>query len=212
MRAVSCVAILVALTGCAPHNARTRATVPVPPADAAGYIDLQPGWRLRVVTPLTKSGSYLVNHSREKTAPASGGLAMTLSADRDFIGYQTAYYSVQSRSWGGVRILFVSAEDTKKGITTSQPRPRLMLFRLPHRAKYVRLVYLARVSRADHDMAIVAASSRDLLDSFTHTVQADPKTCANSERTFCSWVPAGIAIQPEVPIHVNGSVVWHPAR
>ena len=214
MRALLWIGLAAAFTACAPHRARMHSSVPATtPSDAAAYIDLQPGWRLRVITPLTKSGSYLVSPKNEqRTEPASSGLAMTLSADRDFIGYQTAYYSVQPRARNGVHIVFVSAQDTKKGVTISQPRPRVMLFRLSQRAKYVRLVYLARVSRADHDMAVVAASTRELLESFTRSVQANPKACFDSEHTFCFWVPPGIAIQPQVARRVKDAIEWIPAR
>ena len=213
MRALCCLVIVLAFSACVRHKTLVRSPAGGVSPDTAAFIDLQPDWRVRVVMPLTKSGTYLVNPTREqKAAAASGGLDMTLSANRDFIGYQTSFYSVQSRVGTGVRIRFVSAEDTKKGVTVPQARPRLMLFALPRRAKYVRLVYLARASRADHDMAIVAASARDLLESFTRNVQANPRTCVNSEHTFCSWVPAGIAVQPEIPRHVNGAIAWEPAR
>jgi hypothetical protein len=213
MRRLVCVAITAALTACAPRTIRTPADAPAIAADAAAYIDLQPGWRLRVVTPLTRSGTYVLHPKQQQNATAAaGGLAFTVSKERDFMGYETAYYFVQPRGRTGVRIEFVSAEDPTNGVTTPQPQPQLMLFQLPKRASYVRLVYLARISRADHDMAIVASTNKDLLDSLTRRLQANPRACVNTEHAFCSWVPAGIAVRPEVPKDRNGAAQWAPAR
>jgi hypothetical protein len=211
MRRLVCVAVAaVLLAACTRHTVQTPVAPPVL-ADAAAYIDLQPGWRLRVITPLTRSGAYVVRSTPRDKATADG-LSFTLSAERDFVGYETAYYEVEPRGHKGVRIEFVSAANTKNGVTIAQPQPQLLLFQLPKHAIYVRLVYLARVSRADHDMAIVASTNRDLLDSFTHRVQADPHACVNAEHEFCSWVPPGIAVRPEVFRNGNGTTGWEPAR
>jgi hypothetical protein len=213
MRAVLALAVAL-LTGCASHSVRSTAAAPAVPApDPASFIDLQAGWRLHVVTPLTKSGGYVLHSTkRPKVTSEPGKLAFTLPADPDFIGYQTAFYAVEARRHDGVRIAFTSAQDTKRGVTIPQAEPRPLLFQLPNRARYVRLVYLARVSRADHDMAVVASTNRVLLDLLTIDIQAHPAACVDAEHTFCSWIPAGIAVQPEVPKTVNGAVLWQPAR
>jgi hypothetical protein len=213
MRVVLTAAAILALSGCASRSVRTAAVpAPILP-DPGSFIDLQAGWRLHVVTPLTKSGAYVLQSSKQpKVVSAPGGLAFTMPPNPDFLGYQTAYYAVEARRHDGVRIAFSTAQDTKNGVTAPQSQPRLLLFQLPDRAHYVRLVYLARVSRADHDMAVVAATNKALLDSVTADIQAHPGACVNGERTFCSWIPAGIAILPEVPKTVNGVVAWEPAR
>ncbi len=206
MRLIFCLALVMALTGCASRSVRVPATVPtanlLPP-----YLDLQPGWRLRVVTPLTKSGTY-----RPEIREEQHNGSTTLSLGDDFIGYETAYYAVQPRAGTGVHIVFTSAADTRNGSTTPQPHPRPRLFQLPRSAKYVRLLYVQRVSRTDHDMAVLASDQQTLLGRLTAQVQADPRACENATRRFCSWIPAGIAVRAEILKNIRGSEQWVPAQ
>lgn len=125
-----CLALASLLNGCAARHA----PVPVAAVQPIGpsYIDLEPGWRLRVVTPILKSGGYRL----QTTGETSGGNTVTLSVGDDFLGYETAYYAVEARH--GVE--FVSAETTRDGHTTPQPRPVAHLFQLPRGVRHVRLM------------------------------------------------------------------------
>jgi hypothetical protein len=186
------------LAGCVAHR------VPPPVLDNAAYIDLQPGWRLRVVTPILKSGGYQLRAS----IPETSGGTITVSA-ADFIGFETAYYAVSTPA-EGMRIEFLSATITRGGETTPQPQPLVPLFNLPARVRFVRLIYLTRVSEADHDMAVVASDQKETLDALTSAVQANPGNCETTRGAFCSWVPAGIAVRPE--LQKPKSNEWIPAR
>ena len=138
---------------------------------------------------------------------------MTLSVGTDFLGYETAFYSVRARSGAGVRVEFNSAEVTKEGQTTLQPRPVAHLFRLPRGARFVRLIYLVRMSAADHDMAVATASDTDSLELLTTRLLAGPaEACKSEGRSSCSWIPQGIAVVPEVRRTVDGLWQWTPAR
>jgi hypothetical protein len=173
-------ALACVLTGCAAR----KASVPPAAVDRSDYIDLQPGWRLRVVTPALKSG-----------------------------GYELAYYAVRSRIGTGVRVAFLSAEINEEGKTTAQSRPLASLFQLPRSARYVRLIFLTRVSRADHDMAVVASGESHDLDALTRRVLADPAdSCKSEGPTYCAWIPRGIAVAPELQRTVDGVGDWVPAR
>src|SRR3954469_17476375 len=125
------------------------------PVNNSEYIDLQPGWRLRVVTPLGKAGDYKLKF-REV---AESGNQVTLSVD-DFGGYETSYYAVDPRN-DGVRVRFSSAEVTRDGSTSPVTKTVVPLFTAAARNRYVRLVYLTRVSNADHNMAVVACQKLD---------------------------------------------------
>jgi hypothetical protein len=207
MRLLVWLAWTATMTGCASRNAPLNSR-PAAALFEAAYIDLQPGWRLRVVTPVLKSGGY-----RLLTGPSEvSGDTITLSAT-DFIGYETAYYAVKARKREGVRIEFNSAEVTKEGRTTPQSRPLVLLFQLPLSARYVRLIYLTRVSEADHDMAVVAAKQMDALNALTERVQANPGTACKTEgHLFCSWISGGIAVRPERREPAGGAGDWVPAR
>jgi len=191
-----CLCFLTLLSGCAAKRTRVTAEASAPHADPTTYIDLEPGWRLRVVTPILKSGSFQVTSLRQETT----GNTISLSAGDDFLGYETAYYAVKAGPEGGIQIIFRSAEITKENATEYQARPLVRLFDLPGWARFVRLIYLTRASEADHDMAIVAASEKEFLEPATRRVQADPIAgCETERRTRCSWVPAGISVRPEKP-------------
>ncbi|MGH9612285.1 MAG: hypothetical protein ACRD4P_04320 [Bryobacteraceae bacterium] len=199
-----CLALAVSLAGCSSRNVHLPVAQPLPATPDAGYIDLQPGWRLRVVTPILKSGGYRLHAASQRAE----GNTIAISAGDDFVGYETAYYAINGRG-AGVSVRFPSAEITKAGQVNPQSRPLVPLFRLPRWAGHVRLIYLERASRADHDMAVAAARDATSLETFTRAVQANPTGACNvGRRTFCSWVPAGIAVRPELP--KDGQ--WVPAR
>lgn len=186
------IAVATLLVSCATR----RAAAPVAQHDyaAAGFVDLQPGWRLRVVTPITKSGTFNVVSSA--VSKDAGGLAMKTSDD--FIGYEISYYSVVSQPGGSLAIRFASATESRQGKTTRVAHPRAQLFELPAQERFARLLFLTRVSPADHDQGIVAAPSFEQLKAVTTRVQADPEhNCTPEPQAFCTWVPIGIAVQPE---------------
>ncbi|HVX65214.1 MAG TPA: hypothetical protein VHA11_01355 [Bryobacteraceae bacterium] len=207
-----------------PACARRTSQLPVPPTlapgaadlsrdltaspavrdDVSGSIDLRPGWRLRVVTPLLKSGGYAL---RSLPAAASGN-TVTLAAGGEFQGYETAYYAIAPHPKGGVRIALASVEVTRDGASAPQGAPALPLFQLPQGARFVRLVFLTRVSPADHDMAVVGAASTAELDRFAAEVQANPRACGAAGRHYCAWIPSGIAVRAEA----LGAGTWEPVR
>ena len=198
-----CLALAFLLTGCAFRKspAPVAAIQPIGPS----YIDLQPGWRLRVVTPILKSGGYRLR----STGQTIGGNNVTLSVGDDFVGYEVAYYAVKARN--GVE--FVSAEITRDGRTAPQPQPVAHLFQLPRGSRHVRLIYLVRASQADHDMAVAAAKDMQTLEALTRRVEANPVDgCHDGQGAFCAWIPAGIAVVPQVESTTGGVAKWDSAR
>src|ERR1035438_4378404 len=103
----ACLALASLLAACTARHthAPVAAVQPIGPS----YIDLEPGWRLRVVTPILKSGGYRL----KLTAQTADAGTVTLHAGDDFLGYEVAYYAV--RAHNGVE--FVSAETTRNGHT-----------------------------------------------------------------------------------------------
>ena len=192
-----------ALAGCAARNVRQPVTALKP--NGMSYIDLAPGWRLRVVTPILKSGGYVLQPSSETRE----GHTVTLSVGKEFQGYEVAYYTVKRRNG----LALASAEVTRDGTTSPQREPVAHLFELPRGVRYLRLIYLVRVSHADHDMAIAAARNMDDLAALTQRVESDPAhACRAEQEPFCAWIPKGIAVVPEVPKKIEGGVEWVPAR
>jgi len=155
-------------------------------------MDLAAGWRLRIVVPVTASAGERV----ETEAHQSEGNTIVLSAP-NLIGYEVSYYTIEGHRKGKVRLKFASAEMTKGGKTVPEAQAPRLSFSLPNGTKFVRLVYLVRASRADHNMAIAAANSKAALAALTVELRANPSACESRGDVFCSWVPAGVAVRPE---------------
>jgi hypothetical protein len=204
-RAILCFAFVFEAIGCAHHSSIPSQPVSARPAD---YIDIQPRWRIVVITPVLRSGGFQV-----KTVPAQAnglagqsGSSMELKVGPDFIGYETDYYSV-NQTGKRMSIEFRSAKVATHGKLQKRTQPLLPLFHLPPETEYVRLIYLIRVSAADHDMAIVSAADLDTLNAVTELVRTDPSRCGGEH---CSWVPSGIAVRAEA--RKNGRWEWPGTR
>ncbi len=162
------------------------------PADANSYMDLEPGWRLRIVVPLLNGAGSRV----ETDVHQSQGNTIVLSSP-NLIGYEVSYYAIEGHRSGRVRLKFASAEMTKNGKTVAEPDAPTLSFSLPNGTKFVRLIYLVRVSQSDHNMAITASKSKTALIAFTKELKKNPNACESQSEVFCSWVPAGVAVRPE---------------
>jgi len=213
-----CLLLLASLNAC-----RKVVPPPVPVRQSSSnWIDLEPGWRIRVVTPIQKSGSYIVKFSPSEARPAKPTtqvrelsdrrLEIAVTADQDFLGYETSFYTVSAHRRGGVVIAFQSATVTIEGASSARSQPVQPLFRLPSRARSVRLLHLLRGSTADHDAAILAARDIVELDRLTTLVQADPSACRDYRDSACQWIPAGIAARPERSVSEQGAQQWVPVR
>ncbi|HTV54990.1 MAG TPA: hypothetical protein VMI06_08735 [Terriglobia bacterium] len=173
------------------------------PATSPNWIELRPGWRVRVVIPMLRSGGYIVKTKPLRVSgPPSLNAAneITLSAGKDFIGYEVSWYSVKARRGGGVRVTFDSSEIHRQGQVVHSRRTIMPLFRLPRDARWVRILYLIEgnpVHPVDHAAAILAADRPDVLEAFTHRVQSDHSACRIGRHLFCSWIPRGIAVIPK---------------
>jgi hypothetical protein len=177
--------------GCATKiaHAPTEAAVP---SDDSSYMDLQPGTSLRILVPILTSGRYQVTTDSAR----QDGVTMVLSAS-NLVGYEVSYYAVEGRNAGRIRLKFRSAELTKDAKTIQEKNAPPLPFAFPAKAERIRLIYLVRSSRADHNMAIAASKDTAALNAFTDRVKANPAICELDAEVFCTWIPAGIAVRPE---------------
>jgi hypothetical protein len=144
--------------------------------------------------------------------PQVSGNTVELSDGGELEGYETSFYAVTPHPKGGVRISFASAEVTRKGVSLPQPSPVLPLFQLPSQARKVRLVFLTRVSGVNHDMAVLATREAAELNRLTSELEVNPGVCAPAGRTYCAWIPLGIAVRPQGPVTGPGGDGWGPVR
>ena len=168
------------------------------PVRDAGHLDLAPGWRLRAITPILKSGRFKLQNTTEPTNP---GATIDVKTAGEFLGMETAFYRVAARTdQSGVRIALDSVEAVIDGKTERRAKPLAALFGLPDDARHLRLLYLTRRSNNDHDMAVVGGPTRRSLEEHAR--------CDGTP--YCVWVPLGIAVLAQMPVTVNGATVWIP--
>lgn len=193
MRRAAAVLVVIALAGCAP---RRMPPPKVPLVRSPAYLDLEAGWSVHVVTPVLKSGGFLLRPQEERAE----GNTITMRADDEVLGYETAVYGVKQGRRGGVR-LALSQVTLHRGDTLTRPRKSIAPgLGMPGRMRYVRLLYMQKVSDADHNMAILAATDTARLQALTQRVQATPLAgCRDSRHEYCAWVPAGVAVRAERP-------------
>lgn len=190
------------LAGCSHKKIAAPGTPPALtwPVKSPDFIDLVPGV-VREVTPIFTSGAFVIPRRPQEPGPGpaegnvqQGPSVITLEGT-DFEGYETVLYTLKPRNGGGIEVALTSVEITKGDQTTAAAKPRVLLFQFPRRVRYIRLLYLIRVSESDHNMAVLGSDDVDRLNAFTKEVQSDPTAgCKNARRAFCSWVPQGIAV------------------
>lgn len=163
------VSLLLAVAACSRKVVHKPAT-PETSTDNA-YLDLEPDSKLRIVLPLKTEGAQP--------------------------GFEIAHYAVIGHRGGRVRLEFLSAEITSDGKLVPEPRAPLLPFGLPPKPAHIRLLYLQRLSQADHNMAVLAADRIDILDRATQQIRADPNRCRIEAQIFCYWVPPHVAVRPE---------------
>ena len=160
---------LMVLAACSRKTVNKPPTPGIAPENA--YFDLQPGSKLRIVLPL-------------KSDPAQPS-------------FEIAHYAVAGHRGRRVQLDFLSAEIANNGRMVSEPRAPVLPFGFPDKPAYIRLLYLQRLSDADHNMAVLAADRMTILEEATKQIRADPARCATAEKIFCSWVPPRVAVRPD---------------
>jgi hypothetical protein len=161
-------------------------------AAETGYIDLQPGWKVQVVFPRLRSGGYVLPSIQQQ---ATVGNTVELRAEPDFLGYEKDFYRID-RLNDRIIVHFTHGEVHDKSKKKTREAPGLMLFQLTEGSRYLRLVYLVRVSEADHDMAIISADNVGTLEQLTQGV-IQHAVCEPGDQGTCRWVPRGVAVKWE---------------
>ena len=196
MRILGYLLMFTILSGCGVRRTAVRpAAVPLKDPGPT-FVDLQPGWDVRVVSPILKSGGYKLDFVA--SSESTSGSAITIKTTDNFLGYESALYKVEANG-KGVRIILDHTEAIRDGVTTRKKDSSLRLFQLPDRTKHVRLVYLQRASGSDHNMALVASNRKKTLEALTRKVQMNPPQCTTEQVDVCTWIPEGIAVRPDPP-------------
>ena len=176
----------------------------IPPGNIGevNYLDLKPGWRLRVVVPIVRTGGYIVPMTTE-----TGGHGVSVTAGKDFLGYETDYYDVES-THTGVKIKFRRAEAIVQGKKSTPAQPVLRLFNTPEENGYLRIVYMIRESGHDHNTVVVSCVDEKTLHDLSPKVMAGNIESCQTYHSVCVQIPTGVAVIPEEKIREGGKDQW----
>jgi hypothetical protein len=197
------------MVGAVALTTRTAYAVRYSNYERSGAINLEPGFRLKVLAPLLKPGYQEVKIIQP--ANSSGGpLELTVEG---LEGYETSYYAVQPRAGGGVQFALSSVEQNRVNVITHPSESTAFQFHIAPDARFFRLMFLRRASIADRDISLLGAPEWGLLlDSAQRfdTIAGTVDDCGKVQGLTCVAVSKQVAILAEVGIEANGQIVYLP--
>lgn len=197
------------------------ALVPVPAPQAnLPYLNLQPGWRLSIVSSLHPAAAVpddlTWNPVDSPASSVNASLTLEAKAPDDF-GYVRAFVSLRRAGGGqgdGVRFRADSAQRHTGGVVEEIAPPEALKAMLPLQSGPARILFLTRAAEVDHDMAILQAKTQAQLAWLTEAVVSSPlESCRVSNDASCRWVPRGVAVCVERPSSADAEtkeVTWVP--
>jgi hypothetical protein len=129
------------------------------------------------------------------------------------MGYETAYYDVQRRGDGTLKIALRSVEQLAGRATTKKSRPTTAPLRIADSARYVRLFFRAWRVSGDYRIALLATRETGVLDAMTSEFEADPERFCretNRDRATCLSVPMEMMLTAEMKVRANGKAAYVP--
>jgi hypothetical protein len=165
------------------------------------HLDLESGWRLTAVTPLTRRSAtepwrYGRATGKGELSGQTLNLTVTLDPGQQF-GFETARYRVTPRG-----LAFDSASRNLEGVEGAASRPILELIPAGTAKQKLRLLFLTRASDAEYNLALLSARDLAALEAFTAAVRAAPDAaCQVEERRWCVWAPPGVALRAKRPVN-----------
>jgi hypothetical protein len=162
----------------------------------AGYTDLHPGQRVRVISPIFRPGAPPQAEALENFK--INGLSHEARASKDLLGYETAWYRVEP---GALQLVTVEAQIEGKSIRSE--RSRFTYFPFLPSARLFRMLFLTRASTQDREALVLAAASESEIETNTRMLNEDPARCAQMPG-LCVVLPPRVAMTVYVTVMVNG--------
>jgi hypothetical protein len=163
------------------------------------FVELLPGSRLQVVSPVLSPGTALdaaPDNTPMKVSGKDSSINVEMEAPANLIGVETAWYDLVAKPGGrGSTIVPTSARVTIGGQAEDRPAPAVNLFRFPPEAGYYRLFY-----KADQSEVLALAPTRAALPT-------DPDTCG---QPACFPIPRGVGVNAYMRLDVNGAPLTVP--
>lgn len=178
----------------------------------SGYVDLQPGYRLRIISPIRESGNEaapIIEESGELKQTPDGKFSIDLRASSDLIGVEEAWYTIEKRkSRAGNELLPVHAVTRIDDRTDKTSKSRFRYFKFDSEVVIFRLFFLAWDGGENRKTMLLGGKNETALDLETQRLNRDPDACtAMQNQVQCFMVPEGVAFIPFIAIRVNGDQV-----
>lgn len=187
--------------------ARVAEALPLDPQKAFHVLypdDLVPPVRLQVVSPILRDDSKPVL-SDEQVSGNGNQLTLTARAD-NLIGYETALYAVQPKASGAGYAITPLYADRHLGNTTERhEQPATNYFRFPAGSAFFRL--FVKSGQTDYTALAIAAPTRAELTRLAAALEAGTTSCEMLGAKSCIAIPRRVALNPVVPVTVNGTEI-----
>jgi hypothetical protein len=169
----------------------------------AGFIDLGPGNRVEVISPILRDGAPQDAPLVEETAVGGTDrrIEVTLKASPNLVGHETAWYSFEPKDGGGTQVAPISANASVRGIAMPLEAPARNYFTFTKAIGFYRLFYKPEEETA----VMVGALSRGQLPR-------DLGACGKSGGPECITLPKRVGINPYLEVSVNGKAMAVPAH
>ena len=206
LKSVSLGLILLAVSFWGCHRQKlSPAAAPGSLVSIRTFLDLEPGWRLTLVTPMRRdsaSAPWRYGQPSVKTE-TTNGLNITISVDPNSqFGFERTSYAVQAKG--------LAWQESVRNLEGKEERalePILQLFPKPGKTQRLRLLFLTRASDLNYNTALLSAQNPTAMEAFTVAVRANPdQACQPGKAQTCIWIPPGVAARPEKP-SPNGAFI-----
>lgn len=187
--------------------ARVAESLPLDPQKAFHVLypdDLVPPVRLQVVSPILRDESAPVLND-EQVAGNGNQLTLTVRAD-NLIGYETALYAVQPKASGAGYVISPQYADRHLGAASERrQQPATNYFQFPAEAAFFRL--FVKSGQTDYTALAIAAPTRAELARLAAALEAGTTSCETLGPKSCIAIPRRVALNPVVPVTINGAEV-----
>lgn len=177
------------------------------------YLELQPGWRLVVISPDSANASgQLAGVAFQPSSPSvdtgnTQSLTLTAKVPESF-GYVRATIDLRGRD-ASVSFHFSRTEHIQNGRNRSIPPTPALRNLFPKGRGRARMLFLTRVADTEHDTAILRAPTPEALEALTAGVLASPlDACRTQGAVVCEWAPRGVAVRAERPVKEGDRWTW----
>jgi hypothetical protein len=171
----------------------------------ANLVDLAPGTRIQVVSPVLQEGTAPDTPLFEpvQTSETASGLNLALKASSALIGRETDLYDVRSRTEGaGVIVVPLTAERKIQDRTEQIAAPATNYFRFSPAAAYYRLFY--KGSESGFTALIIAAPTYAELEKRMTVLNDGVASCDRVGAEWCVAVPKLVGFNIVLSARVNG--------